>query len=132
MILFARFRFKLFAKLTDKHAQILWLVGRLRSPHRSEQRSMRNHLAGMAREVKQQFKFLRRQVDWLALRPRRCAPRHRSRNRLHQSRSRALRCAAHMSANAGQQFLDAERLGDVIIRTGVESLNFGALMIAHR
>ncbi len=36
-----------------------------------------------------------------------------------------------MGAHAGQQFLNAERLGDVVVGAGVERLDLGALVVAH-
>ncbi len=42
-----------------------------------------------------------------------------------------LRGAAQMGADAGQQFLNAEGLGDVVVGAGVEGLDLGALVVAH-
>ncbi len=64
-VLLAGFGFELLAQLADKDAKVLWLVRRLRSPDRGQQGAMRNHLAGMSRQVKQQIEFLGRQVDGL-------------------------------------------------------------------
>src|ERR1019366_5082225 len=36
-----------------------------------------------------------------------------------------------MSAHAGEEFLDAEWLGDVVIRTSIESFDFGAFVVAN-
>ena len=43
-----------------------------------------------------------------------------------------LRGAAQVSADAGQEFLNAEGLGDVIVSAGVQRLDLGALMVADR
>ena len=77
MILLAGFGFEFLAKLADKDAEILGLVGRLRSPDGGEQGAMRYHFARMARQVEQKLKFLGRQVDVVCRRPRCCAQRHR-------------------------------------------------------
>ncbi len=123
--------FELLAQLADKHAQILRLMSRLRSPHSCEQRAMGNDLAGIARKVQQQFKFLWRQVDRLALHgdAMRCGIDHEV--ACFNRRLCALRRAPQVSANAGLQFLDAERLCDVVVGARVERFNFGALMIAN-
>src|SRR4051812_30690091 len=49
---------ELLAKLADEDAQVLGLVGRLSAPHRGQQRAMGHYLAGIARQVQQQIKFL--------------------------------------------------------------------------
>src|SRR5271165_2216247 len=40
--------------------------------------------------------------------------------------------AAQRSANAGQQFATAERLGDVVIGSGIQRLDLAALLAANR
>jgi hypothetical protein len=35
-----------------------------------------------------------------------------------------------VSTNAGEEFLNAEGLGDVVIRTGIEGFDLGALVVA--
>ena len=45
-------------------------------------------------------------------------------------RGGALGSAAQMGADAGQQLLNAEGLGDVVVGAGVEGLNLGALVVA--
>ncbi len=43
-----------------------------------------------------------------------------------------LRRAAQMGADAGQQFLNAEWLGHVVVGAGIERLDLRALVIANR
>ena len=92
---------------------------------------MRHHLAGMAREVQQQIKFLGSKVNRLSLH--RDSVSSASMHEvacLHRAGS-AFRSSAHVGAHAGEQFLDAERLGHIIIRAGVEGLNLGAFVLAN-
>ena len=97
--LFACFCLKLFAKLAHKDAEILRLVCGLRSPHGGEQRAMGNDLAGMTREVQQEFKFFWRQVDGLAgdVDAMRSGVNHKVSG--YDRRFCALGCATHMGAD---------------------------------
>ena len=65
-ILLAGFGFEFLTKLANKDAEILGLVGRLRSPDSGKQGAMSDHFARMARQVKKKLKFLGRQVDGFA------------------------------------------------------------------
>src|ERR1039458_7399488 len=62
-VLFAGFGLELLAQLADKDAQILRLVGRLRSPNRGEQRAMGHDLSRVAGQVEEQVEFLGGEVD---------------------------------------------------------------------
>jgi len=60
-----RFGFELFAQLADEDAQVLRLMGRLRSPDGGEQGAMGHDLAGVTRKVDEQFELLG--VRWMGL-----------------------------------------------------------------
>ena len=124
--------FELAAKLTDKDAQILRLMRRLGSPYGRQQGAMGEGLAGMPRQVEEQLELRGRQVQAFAV--------HRGRVRGHQSRSRRsrwrfrgpVRRASQVGPHARQQLLNAERLGHIVVRAGVERLNLRSFLIAHR
>ena len=107
-------------------------MSRLRSPYRCEQGAMRDHFAGVARQVEQQFEFLGREVNGFARNFDAVGGGINHKITGHNGRLGALRGAAQMGPHPRQQFLDAERLGDVVVGAGVERLNFGALVIAYR
>jgi hypothetical protein len=62
-VLLAGFSLELLAELSDEDAEILRLVGGLRTPDRCEQGAVGNHLPGMAREMEEQVKFLGGEVN---------------------------------------------------------------------
>jgi len=47
------------------------------------------------------------------------------------STAAVVRSGAQVGTDPGQQFLDAEGLGDVVVGAGVEGFDLGALVIAH-
>ena len=57
-VLLAGLGLKLLSQLADKDAQILRLVGRLRSPYSGKQGAVGHHLSRVAGQVKQQIEFL--------------------------------------------------------------------------
>lgn len=130
-VLFTRFALKFFAQLPDKDAQILRLVGRLRTPHRGQQRTVRHHPACVAREVQQQVEFLGRKVDGLALHSDAMGVCVNDKVTRFNGGGGALGSAAQMGTHAGEQFLNSERLGHVVVSAGIESFNFGPLMFTH-
>ena len=55
--------FDLLAKLPHQHPQVLGLVDGVRAPDGLQDRAMGQHAIRVAREKRQQIKFLRRQAD---------------------------------------------------------------------
>ena len=123
-VLAAGFGFELFAELADEDAQILGLMRGLGTPYGGEQGAVGDDLAGVTREMKQEFKLFGREVqrltgDFDAVG---CCINHEVADG--DGGLGALGSAAEVCANAGEQFLDAEWLGDIVIGAGVEGLNF--------
>ena len=117
----------LFAKLVDKHPQILRLLYTLASPYRIEQHPVRQHLIGMADHKDEQLKLFRRQVNLFAA--------HAYYPRLRVDRKIAglqrlsnfffgCRDAAKIGPYPGQQLIHAEWLGYVIVGTGIKRCDF--------
>src|SRR5580704_6912860 len=90
---------------------------------------MGNDLSRMSGQMDEQVKLLRGEVDW--------APENADQVSVGiddeiaslEGSSRAFRRAAQVGAHSGQQFLDAEGLGDVVVSAGVQCLDLGALMV---
>src|ERR1039458_1750362 len=121
------FRLQLLAELANEYAQILNLFRTLPTPDCAQQRPMGYHFAGMACKINQQIKFLRREVN--------LATTHRDFVRrqidaeitnLNQRSLLAFRRDAPQTGTyPRQQFLDPERLGYVVVGSGIQRLDFG-------
>src|ERR1700744_2010541 len=116
-----------------ENAQVFRLLRRLRSPDRRKQGAMSNDLARIAREVKQQIEFFRREMNGSA------ADGHTMRGCIDDKVAYfdrdigvPVRSAPQVCTDARQQFLRAEWLRDVIVSSGVECFNLRALLVAHR
>src|ERR1700688_3800891 len=105
------------AQLPHKDAQVLWLFRAVGSPDSGQQRSVRDHLARTPRQKDEQVEFLRREMDF--------TPRDFYRARIQINRKISgndyagrlfrRRCPPQVRSNSRQQFVHAERLGDVVI-----------------
>ncbi len=84
---------------------------------------MRHHLAGVARQVQKQIEFLGREMNGLALHGDGMGSLIDDEVASLDGRSGTLRGAAQMRAHAGQQFLNAEWLGHIVVGAGVERFN---------
>src|SRR5580658_2758705 len=120
-----RMRLDLLAQEADEGAQILDVLGIGGAPDLLQHEAMGQHLAGMGREQPQYVEFLGRQLDRLA---------GAGDQALHQidleiagdDRGRyslLLQTVAKGGTDPGGQFLHAEGLGDVVIRTQIERLD---------
>ena len=129
-----RVRLDLLAQRADQHAQVLRLIDRVRAPDGLEDGAVGQHPAGMLRQERQQLEFLRRQPHFFAV------PEHpeslavddqvAAHDRLARRRRRL--DAPQRRADAGQQLLGAERLGDVVVGAGVERAHLVAFGAARR
>jgi hypothetical protein len=131
-VLLACLGFELFAQLSYEHAEIFGLMRGLCSPDAGQERSMGNDPPGVSREMNQQLKFLRREVQWFSNDL--DAVRHGVNDEVTRADYRfgSLRRAPQMRTHSGEEFLDAERLCDVIVGAGIERLNLRTLVIANR
>ena len=57
-------RLDLFSKLADEHAQVFRLLRAVGAPHGGQKLAMRHNLVRIAREIHQQIKFFRSQLDF--------------------------------------------------------------------
>ena len=88
-------------------------------------------MPGIARQMQQQIEFLGRKVN--------CLPLHGDgvgrgiHNKIAglDGRSGPLRRPAQMRPHPRHQFLDAERLGHVIVRAGIERFHLRSLVVTH-
>jgi len=132
-VLLLRTVLQFFAQLADEDTEIFGLLGRLGAPDRGQQCAMSKDLARIAREQQQEIEFLggemygaagdgdgvsRRVDDKVA--------------HLDRTVAGAFGSAAEMGAHAGEELLDAEGFGDVVVGAGIEGFNLGVLLIAHR
>jgi hypothetical protein len=122
-----------FAKLADEDAKVFRLLRGLCAPDRGEKDAVGEHFAGIAREEQEQVELLGREVDEAA------SDGNAVRGwidekvaHLNGAVTDALRCASQMGADAGEEFLDVEGFGDVIIGAGVESFDLGVFLVANR
>ncbi len=131
-VLAAGFVFQFFAELSDEDAEVFGLMRGLSAPDGSEQGAVRHDLARMPGEVEHQVELFGREVNRLALHG------DSVRGCIHDEVAGldggggAFGCTAKMGAHAGQQFLNAEGLGDVVIGAGVEGLNLGSFVVTNR
>lgn len=129
-VLFSSLSFELFAELTNKDAEILWLVGRLRSPDRGEQGAMRHDLPGIAGQVKEEVELLWSEVDGFPQDGDGVPDGIHHKVAVLNGSGGALGRSPEMSAHAGQKLLYSEWFGDIIVGTGVEGFNLGAFVVA--
>src|SRR5215469_3485386 len=109
--------------MSDELAQIFRLLCAVRSPHRSQQRMMSDDLPWMPGEVNQQVELFRRQVNFvfLNLNPVRWNVDKKVPYLDYRSLGLKRDCGPpECSADSGQQFVHIERLGDVIVGSGIE------------
>ena len=125
----------LLAQLIDEDAQVFGLVAVVRTPHGLQDFAMGHGTAGVRHQVAQDLELLRREADVFAV----GAHPAGVEIDLQVGAGVAVRAAfggggraPHGGANARQQFLDAEGLGDVIVGAGIERGHFVLLGIAHR
>src|SRR5580704_2454370 len=123
-------RFEFPAQLTDKHTEILRLMGGLPSPHSRQQSAMSQGLPRIARHEEQQVELRWRQVQALAAHGDRMRPGINQKvANLDRRVHRPFRRASQVGPYSSQELLYAERLGDIVVGARIERLNFGSLLI---
>src|SRR5580698_8252915 len=125
---------ELLAELRDEYAEVLNLFGIFTTPNRTQQRSVGNNFAGVAGEIYEQVKLFRSEMHGAVFdKNASCARINFEISRLNRREFRLVRLyAAKIGADARQKFLDAEGLGYVVIRAGIESLDLGLFLAPHR
>ena len=132
MYSFWRIALKFLAQLGDEDAKVFGLLRELRTPDVSEQDAVGKDLACIAGKKEEKIEFFGREVDGAGGDgdgvgggiDEKIAD-------LDRSIAGALRSAAEMGADAREELLDAEGLGDVVVGAGVEGFHLGVLLIAH-
>src|SRR5262245_47351120 len=125
----------LLAKLRDQHPQVFRLVDGVGPPDGFQDGAMRQHPVGVSRQQREQFELLGCQPDLVvATHDAMAAVVDRQVAHLDalDFRRFGLQDAAQRDANAGQQFLRAERLGHIVVGTDVERRHLVRLAAARR
>jgi hypothetical protein len=113
---------------------MFWLVGRMGSPNRLQDRAMRQHTPRMLRQERQELELLRRKTDFFAV------PQHAESFPVdHEATAHHwLRCrgrilhAAKRRANPREELFGSKRFRDVIVGTGVEGVHLVPFRPASR
>ncbi len=121
-----------FAQLANEDAEILGLLCGLSAPDGGEQGAVGEDFAGVAGEEKKQVEFLGCEMNGTAGDGDGVGTGIDEKvANFNGAIAGTLGRTAKMGAHAGEELLNAERLGDVVVGAGIEGLHFGVLLIAH-
>jgi hypothetical protein len=112
--------FKFFAQLAHENAQVFGLIGRLRSPDGGQQRAVGDDLSLVAGHVQKQVELLGSEMHRPAENRDGVGFGVDDKVAGLNGGGGAFGRAAKMGADAGEKFLDAEGLGDVVVSAGVK------------
>jgi len=129
-VLFAGFGFEFFAELSDEDAEVFGLVYGVSAPDGGEQGAMGDDLAVVAGQVGDELEFFGGEVDGASLDGDGVGDGVDEEVSGLNGAGGALRGAAEVGADAGEEFVVAEGLGDVVVGASVEGFDLGALVVA--
>src|SRR6266478_10073304 len=127
-----RIRLDLLPELSDINTKILWV--REATPQFPQQKSVRQHLAGMLNEYAQELVFLRRQLD-LLIADLDDAPYEINReiaDTKNRTFSLNVKLVPKCGAHPRKEFIHAERLRHVVIGSEIECVDFHGLIATAR
>src|SRR3989449_7792137 len=129
-----RIGFELLPQLLHVDAQVMGMLDMRGPPYLAQQLPVRDHHAEVLRQAGEKAKFQRREMDLHAVAPDDVL--FQVRRDLAQLEYRLAGAGAggvaQRRAHAREQLADAEGLGDIVVRAGVERLDLRALLRARR